>query len=134
MKKRFVVLIIVPAVLFLGLTYPTNKSWKMEKSSELFIHEYAASTQIVSYKNDIQPIWNKYCVECHNKTGGESPILISGESYENIVPEFITTYNVSQSLVYVQVNSGNMPDGKARIPQEQINTILRWLKQGYPNN
>lgn len=87
----------------------------------------------VSYKTDIQPIWNTYCIECHYE-GSETPALTADISYEQLVPAQITTYNVKQSRVYTQVNSGAMPDGKPRIPQELIDLILTWLEEGYNNN
>ena len=92
------------------------------------------SQYTVSYKNDIQPIWNVYCIECHDQTGGETPLMTSDVSYDKIVPDYITTYNVYQSMIYTQVESGAMPDGKDRIPQELIDLILQWLIEGYPNN
>jgi hypothetical protein len=50
------------------------------------------------------------------------------------VPDYITTYNIKQSRIYTQVNSGAMPDGKPRIPQALIDLILTWLEEGYPDN
>jgi hypothetical protein len=88
---------------------------------------------VISYLNDIQPIWDKYCVECHYD-GGDVPNLESAVSYNAIVPDYITTYNLKLSSIYTQVESGVMPDGKDRIPQEDIDKILKWLEQGYKKN
>jgi hypothetical protein len=92
-------------------------------------------TTTVSYSSDIQPIWDTYCVECHfSGIGGEIPVLTTGDSYDAIVPEYITTYNVAMSRIYTQVESGAMPDGSDRIPQEYIDQLLLWLQEGYNNN
>ncbi len=87
----------------------------------------------VSYSKDIQPIWNKYCMECHY-TGSETPDLTEGISYNKVVPAYIYEANLKLSTIYTQVNSGAMPDGKDRIPQKDIDKILQWLEEGYPDN
>lgn len=90
------------------------------------------NTLSISYSKDIQPIWDKYCIECHN--GMETPDLTKGFSYGQVVPDLVTSYNIKQSRIYEQVESGAMPDGKSKIPGDKINTILKWLEAGYPNN
>lgn len=87
----------------------------------------------LSYSKTIQPIWDSNCIECHYDMG-ETPNLTPGNSYRSIVPDLITTYNLKQSRIYEQVESGNMPDGGQRIPQKDIDNILEWLNNGYPNN
>jgi hypothetical protein len=131
-KQKIRLSILLLPILIMGFNYNSinNNDALVNKT----ILTSTAFGETISYKSDIQPIWNKYCVECHDVTGGETPLLIPGKSYENVVPAYITTYNLSQSRIYVQVNSGNMPDGKPRIPQNEIDKILRWLKQGYQNN
>ncbi|MEG1644145.1 MAG: hypothetical protein RR293_08395 [Bacteroidales bacterium] len=48
----------------------------------------------LSYARDVQPIWDKYCVSCHNSSKSPGRLNLSGketrlfnESYENLVPE-----------------------------------------------
>lgn len=48
----------------------------------------------ISYARDVQPIWDKHCVSCHNSNKPAGNLNLSGEettlfnvSYENLVPE-----------------------------------------------
>lgn len=41
--------------------------------------------QVPSYTNDIQPIWNAKCADCHNQYGAEKLNLLEGQSYASIV-------------------------------------------------
>jgi hypothetical protein len=55
----------------------------------------AAALKTLSYAHDVQPVWDKHCIQCHS--GGPDPagkLSLSGkettffnESYENLVPE-----------------------------------------------
>lgn len=48
----------------------------------------------ISYARDVQPVWDKYCISCHNSNNASGGLNLSGEettlfnqSYENLVPE-----------------------------------------------
>jgi hypothetical protein len=48
----------------------------------------------LSYARDVQPVWDKHCIQCHNSDHAAGKLSLSGEetrlfneSYENLVPE-----------------------------------------------
>ena len=48
----------------------------------------------LSYARDVQPVWDKHCIQCHNAQDAAGKLNLSGketrlynESYENLVPE-----------------------------------------------
>jgi hypothetical protein len=54
----------------------------------------AAASVTISYARDVQPVWDKHCVSCHNAPDSPGNLNLSGretrlfnESYENLVPE-----------------------------------------------
>ena len=47
---------------------------------------------IVSFKNDVQPIFNENCISCHPSSGDMS--LKEEDSFENLVNYMSPTYNV----------------------------------------
>ncbi|NJM14846.1 MAG: cytochrome c [Bacteroidales bacterium] len=91
----------------------------------------------ISYANDIQPLWSRYCVECHDGAGVTPLNLKQGNSYNEIIKggyidrvKFIP----QNSKIYRMVNDGDMPDDGTIVPQEEIQKIADWIKQGGKNN
>ena len=53
-----------------------------------------AAQKTLSYVRNVQPVWDKHCIQCHNSQRTEGNLNLSGretvlfnESYENLVPE-----------------------------------------------
>lgn len=98
-----------------------------------------------SFANDVQPIINKHCVECHMK-GGKGNVA-SGflvESYDSVMkgtkfgPVIVPGDPLSSSLYRLVAGevdkSIRMPHGKDPIPQQEITIIETWITQGAKNN
>jgi hypothetical protein len=54
----------------------------------------SSAAKTLSYARDVQPVWDKHCVNCHNASNAKGNLSLSGketrlfnESYENLVPE-----------------------------------------------
>lgn len=86
----------------------------------------------VSFANDLQPIFTAKCVAsgCHN--GAQSPNLLAGQSYANLLDKgLVDTLNPKQSILMIKLNT-NMPPGK--LPAADINKFLTWITQGAQEN
>jgi hypothetical protein len=53
-----------------------------------------AAAKTISYARDVQPVWDRHCISCHNAAHARGGLNLSGretrlfnESYENLVPE-----------------------------------------------
>jgi hypothetical protein len=53
-----------------------------------------SAAKTISYAHDVQPVWDKHCVICHNASNAKGNLNLSGketrlfnESYESLVPE-----------------------------------------------
>jgi hypothetical protein len=53
-----------------------------------------AAAKTLSYARDVQPVWDRHCLRCHNASLAQGGLNLSGretrlfnESYENLVPE-----------------------------------------------
>lgn len=77
----------------------------------------------ISFSNDIQPIFNSSCVQCHN--GTVSPDLTEGNSYSSLVPSYVTPEDSNGSQLYNQVLSGH-----GGLSPEEIGLIKGWIDQG----
>ena len=104
-----------------------------------------APPQPVSFQEDVQPILEANCSECHS--GGGAGAEASGldmSSYEGLMegtrygPVIEPGDSVSSTLVLLLEGKADpsirMPHGKDPLSDEKIAVIKRWIDQGAPNN
>jgi hypothetical protein len=103
-------------------------------------------TTDVKFGRDVQAIFNSSCAisGCHVQpmpTAGLN--LTAGSSYANLVnvptqvftPGVrITPGDVNASVLYLLVESGQMPARGARLTPAQVSVIRTWIEDGAPNN
>jgi len=105
----------------------------------------ACGEKEISYKADIQPILQQYCVECHAEGGKgyeKSGLLLT--SYEGVMKgtrfgSIIKPGDALSSTLIMLVEgradpSIKMPHGKESLPKEKIELLKQWVKQGAKNN
>lgn len=99
----------------------------------------------VSFKNDIKPMIDKYCTECHLKGGAgaeASGFIIA--TYESLMkgtkfgPVVVAGDPLSSSLYRLVAGKADpsirMPHKKEALAQEEILKIEHWIEQGAKNN
>ena len=105
----------------------------------------SAGPAAVSFKNDVKPLLDKYCTECHIPKGDGA--IASGfvtDSYQNVMkgtrfgPVVVAADPLSSSLYRLVAGkvdpSIRMPHGKEALSQEEIRKIERWIEQGAKDN
>lgn len=94
-------------------------------------------TVSVSYRADIQPIFDANCVSCH---GGSAELWL--ESYEQVMagsqngPVIVPTAP-SESELYLRITGQKepaMPLGTEPLSRQDIERIRTWIAEGAPNN
>ena len=97
----------------------------------------------VSFQNDVQPIFEMYCFQCH---GGERPEggqrLEEGLSlltYDDVMfgsfnGSVIEPGDVDDSYLIDQIVSGRMPKEGDPVPEDLIQVIIAWVEAGAPDN
>lgn len=109
--------------------------------------EEPAQEREVSFQNEVLPVLQASCAECHSE-GGEgrekSGLLL--DSYENIMKDKATQYGPvvdpgsSLNSVLIQVVEGRvdpsiaMPHGGTELSQTSIDILKTWVDQGAKNN
>jgi len=100
----------------------------------------------VSFSQDVQPILNQNCVECHQAGGpGEAASGLDMTTYEGLMKgtrngPMVIAGDVEGSNLVVLIEgradpSIRMPHGKSKpIAKEDIQTIRLWIGQGAKNN
>ncbi|MEA2094343.1 MAG: c-type cytochrome domain-containing protein [Pseudomonadota bacterium] len=101
--------------------------------------------QQVTYADDVDPIMQKHCAECH--VAGQQGAEASGflmDSYESVMkgtrfgPVINPGSAISSSLYILVAGKGNltidMPHGKDPLSAEEIETIRVWIENGAVEN
>jgi hypothetical protein len=105
----------------------------------------ACGQKEISYTADVQPILNKYCMECHVEGGkGHEKSGLLMTSYENLMKgtKFGTIIKPGDSLTSAMIMlvegradaSIKMPHGKEPLSKENIDLLKKWVEQGAKNN
>ena len=96
----------------------------------------ADESRPVRFETDVRPILKLHCWQCHGdetelKGGLDARLARSlvegGESGPAIVPG-----THAESLLYQRIRSGEMPPGKKKISEKEIDIVARWIDAGAP--
>lgn len=85
-------------------------------------------TSAMSFSQDIQPIFNAYCISCHS---GAAPA--SGRDFTTYQGVFDNTGVITGAIKH-EIGFIPMPDGTGQIPACSISKIEAWIAQGALNN
>jgi len=100
----------------------------------------------VSYSQDVKPILEKYCTECHLPGGeGYNASGFSMQSYTDLMrgtrngPMIIAGDTLGSNMLVLMEGRADpsikMPHGKSEsASSEELETIRLWIKQGAKNN
>lgn len=129
MKKIFQILIVACLGLFM------NSCYYDEVEDIIAVVPDIPDTQVIFFAADIQPIFTSKCIGCHNASNKLD--LREGNSYNELVPSYVTAGNADNSILYdklpgknhpASTSSGNEPD------IDELALIKAWINQGAKNN
>jgi len=126
---------------------PPQKKGKPMAYGKLAKIEPAAFQSPVSYRRQIQPLLDKYCLECHNSKKTSGGILLDGGLGENFIHSYIalderkqivTGRNMFGDMPPYTFGSGSSPFLKKfspdhcgkKIEPEEMELLRRWLDTG----
>jgi len=91
----------------------------------------------VSYKNDIQPLFNQNCIACH-KAGATTPDLTSANSYAALTTanEYVIPTNAAGSILYKALTGNGAPlmPPSGGLSAAKIALVEKWITDGALNN
>ncbi|MEO5363742.1 MAG: hypothetical protein H7838_08975 [Magnetococcus sp. DMHC-8] len=118
--------------------------WALMASCLAFVaNGHAEDVSLVSFKNDVQPILQYRCLECHRADGpGVAYSGLNLESYDGLMKgtrfgPVIVPGNamVSNLNVLVEGRAGiRMPHNRKRLTPCEIQVLRNWVNQGAKNN
>jgi len=100
----------------------------------------------ISFSQDIKPILEAHCLECHNEGGAGAVAsglkmtsyasLMEGTKFGPVIKPGNSLSSTLVILVEGRANSAiNMPHGdRPPLSKAQIQTLRQWIDQGAPNN
>ncbi|WP_372745438.1 hypothetical protein [Lutibacter sp.] len=88
-------------------------------------------TQVVSFASDIQTIFSK-CTSCHG--GSINPDLREGNSYNALVPTYVTAGDADASRLYNYLPGNGHHDVSVTLSATEIALVKAWINQGANNN
>jgi hypothetical protein len=91
----------------------------------------------VSLKNDVQPIFNRDCnlSGCHDAIPSHAPSLTPENAYNALTTGgYVNTTAPESSVLYLSINGGGMPAGRAPLSENDKKIILGWITDGAKNN
>lgn len=105
----------------------------------------AKQAQEVSFSQQVQPIIQARCIECH-ATGGQGfqasglsmetyDTLMKGTKFGPVIKPGDAVFSTLMRLIEGKADpSIRMPHGKEPLTDEQIKIIKEWINQGAKNN
>ena len=84
----------------------------------------------VDYGTQIQTIFNNNCIGCHGNSGGLNltsydGLMAGGNNGDVIIPE-----NHASSILWQEIESGDMPQYGSNLSSDEINLIATWIDEG----
>ncbi len=122
MKKYY--LIILTFILFTCENDSIEDISTNEINSETNVDNENGKEIIISYKNDILPIMNSKCTNCHSENAGIIPLTTYDEVKSTIT---LTIDRISRN----EGEKGFMPQGGSKLPNSTIELIKKWNEQGH---
>lgn len=83
--------------------------------------------EVVSFANDIQPIFSAKCATCHTST---VPVLTSGNAYNSLINgSYVNTTDPASSVIIIKTGTGH---GGLNPTEKAL--LLAWIEKGAQNN
>lgn len=91
----------------------------------------------VSFAEQVMPLFEKYCWECHSESNTELGLKL--DSYEGVMAgsdygTVVEAGDAEGSLLVDMISSGDMPEDGDPVPPEDLEIIKTWIAEGALNN
>jgi hypothetical protein len=95
------------------------------------------SGDLVSFKDDVMPIFQSRCIKCHGGERTEKKFDMT--SYDKLMAgsekgAVLVAGDAAASKMLQLIEQGKMPKRSAKLLPDQIQLIIDWINQGAQNN
>ena len=137
---------LVPATAIEAVVHPTQPPMATETfiavptgtiTTSLPAETPAATTNEVSFTNDVMPIFEASCIECHG--GEKTKEGLDLKTYESLMAgssngPVLEAGNAEDSFFVQQIIEGEMPKRGDKLSPSAIQIIIKWVNAGALNN
>lgn len=100
-----------------------------------------ATRAFVSFKRDVQPILNKYCIKCHSdqsiltktpnnfRVTSYADVMKGGEYGIDVIP-----FRPDDSRLIFFITGKKMPADGATVDPQDLDILIRWVAEGAQDN
>ena len=97
----------------------------------------SAATTGISFANDVLPILQSRCVNCHG--GNQTQKGLALKSYDSVMAgsengAVVIPGDANNSLLVQMIQNGKMPKRGPKLTPSQLQVIVDWINQGALNN
>jgi mono/diheme cytochrome c family protein len=101
------------------------------------VTEQPAAPASVSFANDIKPILENRCIQCHG--GNQTQKGLDMKTYESLMAgsengTVVTAGDAGKSSLVDQLLKGKMPKRGPKLTPDQVQLISDWINAGAQNN
>jgi len=91
----------------------------------------------ISFANEVMPILEKHCWECHSEESAELGLKL--DTYEGVMAgsdygTVVEAGDADGSLLVDMIAAGDMPEDGDPVPAEELEVIKTWIAEGAENN
>lgn len=118
-------------------TEPAPASTAAMAPTDTAATEQTAATASVSFANDIMPILESRCINCHG--GDQTRAGLDMKTYESLMAgsengAVVTSGDAGNSKLIDLLMKGNMPKKGPKLTPDQVQLITDWINAGAQNN
>jgi Planctomycete cytochrome C len=97
----------------------------------------SVSTAPISFSHDVLPVLTQICVKCHS--GENAPHSLVLTTYADVMAgsengDVIEPGDPANSALIEKITNGKMPKNSPHLLPGQIRAIVKWVREGAPNN
>ena len=118
-------------------TEPAPASTATTAPTDAAVTEQPAATTSASFANDIMPILESRCINCHG--GDRTQKGLDMKTYESLMAgsengPVVTAGDAGDSLLVDQLVKGKMPKRGPKLTPDQVQLITDWINAGAQKN
>ena len=118
-------------------TEPAPVSTATTAPADAAVTEQPAATTSISFANDIMPILESRCINCHGSERTQKGLDV--KTYESLMAgsengPVVTPGDAGNSLLVDQLVQGKMPKRGPKLTPDQVQLITDWINAGAQKN
>jgi hypothetical protein len=99
--------------------------------------ENVPTPENISFKNEIQPLFNESCIQCHGGNLNLTPVLEGNVAYANLLNGYVVVNDAEASTLYksfLNIDGVPLMPPEGKLSDSKIRLVKGWIDQGALDN